>query len=676
MEKPAPALQFERYGLQKIRGTALRNRYVERMIARGIPVVTDAPDETDKPVWRGDHAFSSDAASYSLMHFVEPEVATEHPDWGMEKVKAEARDRFTRRLEQDLSYEHKESNHEETLVHWKPVVTWEGKTELATEYGGSVITLRELWEHTKEYAAFVGNPAAYNPQEEQAQMHMQDEFIHGSSTGFLTVLSHPDAVRYVQVWEKTTDGDVVSKQVDLFAATGTDFSKMEGDQLVRHVASYYNAAATDGASGSFEYAHVFIEHGTMDDQHIRIIAKGMVMHQEHGVSETKEPAFISAFSMEKKIVTDTRDSLVILGTYLHRQINEKLRVLQLADHRNIHQKESSRQPVVHKEVVHTASYNDTQTRRIDTKSELGVIHDGMHEVQVLPETHQAMQNMMAEWYVSQMLITRAKDVPVGAHAVLFWFSVLESQRSQPQPQIEKRTVAQASVHSVIHAKVSELRAFFVGLPDRVRLKKTFKKLIPEIRQRLPVSLIKMESLTYRPLKRIAVYFDRLKEHIFGHKNPNLIFSASQDMPMKKCSDSHISITTEPKLVIDTKEQRELSIHQIQVGIMVWYLLLAEEGEQQQGTHRIDVSHEFKRMLSSLAGRPREENTAVSVSSPWVLLAIVRYLSLLRESGQAGPKIKAVSVRAKRKRCQHMYDGMMVLFLCQKISRPIIFTFAS
>ena len=77
----------------------------------------------------------------------------------------------------------------------------------------------------KEYAQHIGNPRAYNKEEARSQIAMQDAFINGHASGFVSILSHPDSVRYVQLWEKMPTGDIASKQIDLYATTGRDFTR-------------------------------------------------------------------------------------------------------------------------------------------------------------------------------------------------------------------------------------------------------------------------------------------------------------------------------------------------------------------------------------------------------------------------------------------------------------------
>lgn len=245
------------------------NFYADVVIQRARSVANMNVNET--PVWRGDHAFNSDAAKYSLLHFIEPEVANEHPDWSTEKVHTVAITRFQQRLDQDIAYEQKESAHQETAVHWRVVEIEPGIKELATDYGGEMITLAKLWDHTREYAHVTGNPHAYNHEEEMAQYAMEQEFIHGNIQGFVSVLSHPDAVRYVQVWEKDTQGDVVSKQIDVYNSVGRDLTHAEGDLLVAHLASYSQGVTGDVIKSEASYAHFMLRSGVIAESDIRTI---------------------------------------------------------------------------------------------------------------------------------------------------------------------------------------------------------------------------------------------------------------------------------------------------------------------------------------------------------------------------------------------------------------------
>lgn len=243
----------------------------------------DEKMEEDKIRWSGDHAFSAEAATYSLMNFIEPQIASEHPDWSTDAVHQEAVSRFEKRLAQDIAYEHREIEHEHTVVTWHMVETAPGVKELATQYGDDLVTLRELWDHTREFAETTGNRAAYNAQEEQAQLAMQEAFVNGEGKSFVSVLSHPDAVRYVQVWGVSGDGSAYSKQIDLSVVTGRDFTKDEAERLIHHISEYYNRDTVRDTrqADAPKYAHVLISDKEVREADITTLAVTESLYSEY-----------------------------------------------------------------------------------------------------------------------------------------------------------------------------------------------------------------------------------------------------------------------------------------------------------------------------------------------------------------------------------------------------------
>ena len=551
MEKPAPL--FDRYPRYQI-------KTYDRMIPRQIPVVSDIRSETDKPVWKGDHAFSSDAAAYSLMNFIEPEVVREHKDWDISKVREEARDRFTKRLAQDLSYEDRETHHEETIVRWKPIETDHG-LELATEYGDRMITLRELWEHTKEYAAFVGNPKAYNKDEERAQLAMQDALIFGTASGFVSVLSHPDSVRYIQVWEKNSDGEVTSKQVDLHAATGRDFSRVESDQLIEHLSILHHETRQDS------YAAFLVEHGTVNEQSIRLIATGLVMSTE-------------AAPMDLVSVTrDVSDSRILLGKYLHEEISQTLRVLKT---------ENGKKEIKKKNVI---EHKFTNTGVLKQK----------HQIEKIE-----VKKIMAEWVISQTMIHHALDIPTGSHAALYWFRSLEYQKAETKV-VEKPMTKSKQVHLIRRL----LTPVFDGLKKIILTESGSIIKIRSVEKEKPAVIMRIKDV-------VRVFITKSSERVL-----KLIYFKP-----------HVS---EQKTLHIPESMEEQPIKEVRIAFIVWRIFVQEKPKDRQGMIHI-VFEEQKEMTTN------KEESYVPI---WVLLAIIRYLALLRESGGVKQATPVTGVRPKR-----------------------------
>lgn len=290
--------------------------YTESSVQRGF-----SGEKSASSSWRGDHTFSSSAAGFSLKYFIEPEVEMNNPHLSKKEIHALAVDKFEKRLRQDLSFEHKEASHIDTTVQWKIIEGKDGKKELATSYGEELITLSQLWDHTRAYAEHIGNPKAYNKEEEKAQLFMQDAFIKDKASGFLSVISHPDSVRFVQIWEKTPAGDIYSKQVDLYAATGRDFTHKEGEQLVRHITTFQKTLGDPTSSQDTSYAHVLLTRGVISVEDVRTIA---VAH-----AETSHPQDIPIYHdlvsrIATKTLQDIKETVATLGTDFHRYIQKRL----------------------------------------------------------------------------------------------------------------------------------------------------------------------------------------------------------------------------------------------------------------------------------------------------------------------------------------------------------------
>ncbi len=664
MEKPAPMFdRFNRYTKTDSYDHGQGVQYNERMIARGIPVVSDKNESSDKPVWRGDHSFNSDAASYSLMHFIEPEVASQHPDWGIEKVKKEARNRFTRRLAQDLSYENRENDHEETVVQWHPITTSDGSVELATEYGDGMITLKELWKHTKEYAVFVGKPEAYNQEEERVQLTMQDAFVRGSSTGFVSVISHPDAVRYVQVWEKAPDGEITSKQVDLFSTTGRDFSKEESERLIEHLAVFDGHTSIDVRLPDSSYTHVFVERGAVKEQNIRMIATALVMQHEYHAEAGLSESVIHMRDARPK-VREAADSMVLLGRFLHDHISETLDRL-----KNIDSKKAPKDAVP----IHPAS-----RRPLEHRIKRGQISAAESILHVISRSEQSPKRRiergekpvhaaMAEWFISQTIVTNSRDLPAGPHAALYWFSLLEERESLQsrapsfvdKPTTETQVATSPNVSPLKHI----WETVFFGLRQILAPGRNGETILTKKKDSVTKKIKPSGNEASRRLIRapelLQVFFRGVRDRFqkFIHV-PLYVREAARVIGVPNQNT---------ELPFVPKENRELPavyVKSLEVAWVVWYMLRADRtssGKDVPARNSVGKIPLLVRREVRATDHHEEETM-------WVLLGIIRYLTLLRESGRGG---HIQGVRAKRNKARQALG-----FRTISRARAIIFTIAS
>ncbi len=654
MEKPSPTYDISSRFTRQMRGDSEQHeRYIDRMTLRGIQVIGDTDGEGDAPVWRGDHSFNSEAATYSLMHFIEPEVALEHPDWSHAQVHEHAVDRFKARLAQDLSYEHKEAAHEESVVRWRPIQTSTGSVELATEYGGKMVTLSQLWEHTKEYSEFVGNPQAYNKQEHEAQLLMQDKLVHGSSNGFVSVLSHPDAVRYVQVWQKSESGDVISQQIDLYATTGKDFSSEEAKDLMHHLSEFHGKSTQeDRPQETNSYAHFFVTKGSIYAEDIRTIAIAQFAGDKT-VSYARETRTVRSQEQisHNPAIADAAHSVSRIAAYVRDQIEDKIQAL----------KQKNSVPYVRK--------TDTKPIRIEpgnSKNSLRVTKEGKHSpagekkiTVISPEKSSSLvdpKSILSEWWITQTMIAYGPVLPVASVATMHWFAFLgeaekniEKRLKSGAPEIlrnhikKERISSGSPVEIMWRAFITRMNGVLGGSP---REKVGLMTSVPELHRTDTFIQGKrysgIEKNTIPAQKNVPQWVEVMQvlARLFFLPLPAPYPRSDQDKRRIAIPD------------VATAQENTLEHRTIITGRFIFALILSWIVSYPA---RSEVPHANKTKKAHRDSVRDTEATGAqgeTVQAPWIMLAIIRYLVLLRESGQPGVQVAVPQTnggRPKRKR---------------------------
>ncbi len=615
MEKPSPYAISPRYLPDIRRTTESDTRYYDRLTLLGIPSVRDQ-EESDTPRWRGDHSFSSDAATYSLTNFIEPEVAVEHPDWSKTQVRDVALARFEKRLQQDLSYEQKESAHEESVVTWQPIQTEKG-WELATAYGDKMVTLSELWEHTREYAAFVGNPTAYNAKEHEAQLLMQDKLMNGQASGFVSILSHPDSVRYVQMWQKGGDGNIVSTQIDLYKTTGRDFSCEEGVRLIEHLALFHGEA-NDVTRDADVYAHFFTGEKHIAERDVRLISTALVMDA---------PIPKGSADVGSVVLRDTTDSMVMLGMYLRDHID-----------RSIERMRERFGQEVNKGAADIARPGKEQAK----KKRILIPPGARRESAVFPqkEPHvpkkgEGMKSIVADWWITAHLLRYTEHVPVAAVAMIFWITL-------PKHGVEK---APRRTRRDWQERRSKMRAPFIELFRFMPRKQESKKRL--LRQRKRVTSSGHERHFVRPPAE-TVKKDKRKEAV----------------PVRVLVRA-VSKLRELSAFFQKAEhtKRDSSVAVARLTFAFLFLWFIRTPSRAVSLKEYGLGDDTKLKEQPLANRE------IIPTHQWVLLSIIWYLSALREQGKPG---------APKKKKKATKSGNAIV-LDQPVSLPasgIIFAYSS
>ncbi len=673
MEKPSAT---HGYGDRRERDRNDR-RITDRLNEARFPA--GASDEGDSPAWRGDHTFSPEAAAYSLTNFIEPDVKTAHPSWTAEQVRSEALRKFERRLSQDMSYERRESAHEETTVRWEVIETSPGVRELATEYGDGYVTLRQLWDHTREFAQATNSPGSYNAEEARVQLAMQDEFIRGSNTAFVSALSHPDAVRYVQIWEKSGDA-VTSRQIDLHKTTGRDFSREESETLIRRIAEYHDSGSVKQSS-EYRYAHLSVTRGTVSEADVKTIAIAQTVFVEDYRPAPERNAYATGFpplmpdvpGSVPTVLADTVRAGSDIVSYIRRKLTAQPDTVSVAPTRKDKRKPDG-----------IASESVTAGDPVQTGE------PGKEDVLPGNPTETAV---IAEWITASVARERAVFLPVGPVALM-------TLLTEPRAGVTPKTGTTESVRIPARSDVRETETAGAVLtapenpPERI-VPETDEPDVPALwalivaafskngRQGtdpVPTDGVRAAQPTAQDVHPSGEKPVRPPESLIGilaalsaliYRQPTAPVEVPAPVPVRK-TDTKDAVTehtgargririTElfgthmphgfgqesvphPDVMPETDGQSDREpvrlIARLLFSVTFWLLL--SQPEQWQAVAVPDTAEP--------EAEPHLNNPARRDVPPWVLLSVIRHLAMLRESGKSSrPLQKNRTARATRTR---------------------------
>lgn len=651
MEKPA-AYDGYRIRERSLADHNLANVMHDRMMLRDARSQQDS-EESDEHTWRGDHSFSADAAAYSLSNFIEPEVKKKHPDWTSERVHEEAMNQFEKRLQQDLTYEKRETIHEETTVRWEIRETSPGVKELATRYGDDYITLRELWDHTREFAEAANYPDGYNAEEAKAQLAMEEAFIRGEASGFVSVLSHPDAVRYVQIWEPTATGEILSKQIDLYSTTGRDFSAEESVQLIEHVAEYQGTSEVSiRKTEESTYAHFFVSSGTrIREEDIRTIAVAESYTYERSSTRVSDKQRdVQNMSIVRTISHDmidgTRDLITAFGAYLDKKIHAS---------------------TTGSSVEHVTSSANTDIRKMTDISTAGMTWAVISETHPSLPTHtQPDTNVFLEiTNVSKADLDRARHIPVGPIAFL---TLAAAERGEPQAAVgplalheeislDETKTQHVERHVIENQVVRELLTFWdlivhgVKRPDGKKVTEQHSlSSIPtnpesNSRARLEAAKNAGDQTFMNMLSLLSIFF---RESV-SIQSPRFMPERTVRIRTSVRADSYVRslprqqgeafsamtkrlehVTGMPDILHETIDHLPFTNIERGIGTLMFAYVLYMEAHRKPSVATDIPQPEDTKDLVKGAGQETEGKETF----PWILLAIIWQLSMIREMGKS------------------------------------------
>ncbi len=593
--------------------------------------------------WRGDHTFHGGAVLYGLDNFIEPVVRQEHPEWKTEQIRQEAVQRLQFRLNQDVVYARKEQQHLDATVVWRVVETDYGK-ELATTYGMETITLRELWEHTEEVAEMVtqitGHPIEVNLEEKKAQFAMQNAFISGEIDAYVGVVSHPDSIEFVQVFERLEDGNIRAKQINLFSTTGRDFSHEEGDSLIRHLASFYTERGQDVTATDANYVHFVVRSGSVNEGDIRTIARAQALASARvqPSSTQREPATLRNKPLEHRVVRETADTMVYVGSmavydtvvsagafgvFLRSEVSRRLQAF-----RDTIKDDRQRAKTLWKK-------NESIVTPLITRAAAPLLlsADYSPTPETLSEGTKKILGLVSEWMISQTFMRYASEgVAVGA--VLLWFrrwalSPISSGAREEALLAEESKDQSRVVRQVIKEERKE--------------KKKTKKRRHAISETTKKIALKKETLGRRRRRKERKSFAKevrgggIRTKTVGkdEKHPERVVNSVVNQRFKERQKQRERSTTRQ------------AIRKFRFALLVC-LMLTTAGP-------------FLSTRKAGEGAQPERVTGEHASPEprwWVLLAIIWYLSQIREQGKALSgtagirKVKKKGTRKKTKKKKH------------------------
>ncbi len=583
--------------------------------------------------WRGDHTFSSSAAGFSLRNFIEPEIEMRNPSLSKKKVQQLALDTFELRLRQDLSFEHQETNHIDTTVHWKIVDGINGKKELATAYGAEFITLSQLWDHTRAYATHTGNPNAYNREEERAQISMQDAFINGNATGFVTVISHPDAIRFVQVWEKTTTGDVLSKQIDLYATTGRDFTHIEGEELVERISKFHETIGASAKQEDISYTHVLLTSGAITVDDIRTIA---VAHAYTNMPHDVPMHTDMVAGIAKKMQQDISEAVAVLGMDFHMYIQKRI--------------DDMEEKFIKKREVQKVSLPDAVPMVIKKSQAVSMVSEG-----VTTQTKKSVEDVFSEWVFGHTVISYALLHQVFALSAIeifvlepfptaiFVHPYLPYGRALGNPEERGITIRDKQPERVVEVfdrmRVSKKEVFDVSL--------TVESVV--------LFLHTIFGETENKEQTRVDYIHNIEDKILFIIHALSFLAIESGNAQPTLYRNKVAGLSKFERDLIKQDYVERKMHKTESGVLfgmiIWMIL--------QGFDQVSVQSDTRAPLE------REEYFSTTT---WVLFSIIWYLSMLREVGMRQSTNSMVVMNQKQKKPTHFpLFGVIYIYIHDRIS---------
>jgi len=609
----------------------------------------------DGSAWRGDHTFHAGAAIYSFNHFIIPEIQDQHPEWTSQQVHEVGVQELTLRLFQDRVKDQQEKDRKpEMVTQWEITETAPGVYEFTTEYGSGRTSLRELWEHTYQIANDKSNPATYNPaayndQEAKAQLAMQEALVTGKATSFVSVLSHPDNIRYASVWEKTNDGAIISKTIDIGLIAGRDLSMEEATTLIRHLAGFNKEKGKEISESGANYPHVMVTHGTIHSEEI----KTLVRAQTHFSANNIETSYAMRSSIQVDVVAATtktvhdaahavvRESAIsgrAIVSEIQRRINNNL----------VQQKDNSHKPLFLQLLEGTVDRKNIFPSIMSIAQRQPVVVGGKKDIPLQKKSEikkiDKKSPLSAEIKISAPSAMQDIGRTEGRH---------KEVRKKRKQQTEIFTLKVAKLERYKEAKKNKRlkketkrlhKEFIKNRKETKRQSRTYERIIKSS-QLMKKDGLKMDSKERNRSQRVIHKTERKIWHILQKLAKKQEMSMTQESRLRKpkrLGERKIFLIERP--AARNQKKKKEAIFRVSFAWTLWLLLKLSASREQP-----KLTGQMKHVDISNTKEVKQKGLIQKESAQWVLLAIIWYLAMIRESGgRNAPKAK---VKKKKKNYQ-------------------------
>lgn len=639
------------------------------------------PDNFPGGGWNGNHNLSISVLYFDLEEYEIPAVAEEHKkdNWTHDQIREEAITRISRRSAVNMKFYMGEigetDRDDETTIVWTPTETAPGVYELTTKWADKTISMRDLWNRTKNYARRTGKTEAYDPKEEKVQMDMQEKFLRGDIDSYIAPIWHPENVRLVQVMERQADGSVIADQLDIAQAVGRDLTRDEAELLIKNISKISENGVLHESS---EYPHLMLQRGFFDKGNIVYLAQRQIQAVDR--KRHKEKISLKGFAV-REIKVDVQIPRSLVGKVIGAKIKESA----------VGQEVEKTKRVLDVKPLENFLYHSGETRRVTPLFEKKkiiakrvdeIIEKGRSALVKLQEKSQEAAIFITQRYrdmrQSLRILSIVPDSRLARVAMPFVLlsltkempkSILSVEKSKKRHK--KKEVKKIKRKEKLHIKTTglkESRVKYIGTEhplkpqaDRKEKRLEKKKIIEAVTIKLldlnkklllKEKLVKVAKEIFiviptQTKKEFISWIQRKKET--EQKAHVILEKKGIVKPKEKTLWTHVAVlagelgrlidlqkpeeTTKKKGKIESayadrakngvlKEKRRIKLQEAIVGFSLsWVMLLLLASEPHEGEQKLDKEK-----------KKEEKESSTEKETPWLLLSIIWHMTMIREQG--------------------------------------------